>query len=114
MSHASESARRLVSHTTSIFQLRQLKAFRDHINQVYLLRFPADRTDKDAAHSKGAFQHISEFCSQLGEQATVCILTTPADAARLYPYLELSLRFQLWVAVKVTPNKDKLLTGHLP
>ena len=106
MSHASENTKRLALRTTVIFDLQELDTHRSGDDQVYVFRFPAGRTTQDAAFSRSAFQKIANFCALLGSNSTVCVLTTPSDAAQLQPYLENQLRFQLWVSIKSTiPQK---------
>jgi len=56
----------------------------------------------DDPRSQKVFQKLSAFCVALDLRATVCILTTPHIAASLYPHIETSLNFQLWVAVKAS------------
>ncbi len=112
MAHASENSDKLEIQKTVIFKLQQLENIQD-TGKVYLLRFPARRTNQDALNSQVAFQKISDFCSGLNIDSTICILTTPPDAAQLQPYLERSLRFQLWIAVKSSFAENKTQQGKL-
>ena len=102
MAHVSENSRRLRYHTTVAFQLEELERFHDDTARVYLLRFPTERDDQDAADSHNAFQKVADFCGKLSSESTVCILTSAPDAARLQPYLESALKYQLWIAVKTS------------
>jgi len=81
---------------------------------VSLLHFPAARTDEDASNSKDAFRKLSTFVTGLHGDSTVCILTTPPDAARLLLQLEAALKFQLWVSVKLEKNVYMPRDGVLP
>ena len=100
MAHISENAIPLALEYISTTDLDQLNNLPCQPRHVYLLRLPPGRTDQDALNSQQAFQKLATFCANLDPQATVCILTTPPDAARLCLYLEPPLKFQLWVAIK--------------
>lgn len=114
MAHWSEDSRRLELDTIRLANLGEMKAI-DHSSTpaVYLLWFPAGRTDDDAARSDKAFQLITDFCAGLHAKSTICILTTPPDAARLLPYLEFILRYQTWIAVKRVPGAPIPPAGRL-
>ncbi len=112
MAHSSENSHKLEIQKTVVFKLEQLENIPAD-DQVHLLRFSTRRTNQDALGSRASFQKISDFCSRLNENATVCILTTPPDAAQLQPYLERSLRFQLWIAVKSSSAENKSQPGKL-
>ena len=114
MAHISENAIPLTTQYISITDLESLDNLPSQPGQVYLFRLPPGRTDQDAACSQQAFQKLAAFCASLDSQATVCILTTPPDAARLHPYLESSLRFQLWVAIKTSQLTIAEQTDILP
>ena len=101
MAHWSENCQRLEVRDTSIKDLRELTVQGNSGDpSVLLLRLPANRTDGDAACSQDAFTQLTSFCQTLPDEATVCVLTTAPDAARLLPYLETALTFHLWIAVK--------------
>lgn len=114
MSHLSENSQRLKTKISYIVDLTNLWKGRNSTSAVYLLRFPSGRTDEDAAASTGIFQELAEQCNDLDEQAVVCVLTTPPDAARLQPLLESVLQLQLWVAVKSPWSLEKMHPGQLP
>jgi len=100
VAHISENGIPLALENISITELDQLNNLPRQSRHIYLLRLPPGRTDHDALISQQAFQKLATFCANLDPQATVCILTTPPDAARLCHYLEPPLKFQLWVAIK--------------
>ena len=100
MAHKSENAIPLTVQNISITSLGQLDNFPGQSGHVYLFRLPPGRTDQDAWQSQQVFQKLAAFCANLDSQATICILTTPPDAARLCLYLVPPLKFQLWVAIK--------------
>lgn len=81
---------------------------------IYLLWLPEGRSDDDAQRSSEAFESLASFCSRLRSDSVVSILTTPPDAARLLPRLQRSLKFQLWIAVKRSPNACETKQGFLP
>ena len=113
MAHSSENSHKLDIERTVVFKLEQLENIQGD-DQVYLFRFPARRTNRDAFDSRASFQKIADFCNRLNENSTACILTTPPDAAQFYPYLEKSLRFQLWIAVKSSLSENKSRQSKLP
>ena len=100
MTHISENATPLVIQRISLYDVDNLANLSSEFGHVYFLRLPYGRTDQDGAHSEIVFQKISAFCARLDPQAVICILTTPPDAARLHAYLESTLNFRLWIAVK--------------
>ena len=79
-----------------------------------MLQLPFFRTTSDAEKSQAAFQALADWSAQLDEAAVVCVLTTAPDAALLLPYLERILQFQLWIAVKTTPDCYPATAGQLP
>jgi site-specific DNA-methyltransferase (adenine-specific) len=114
MAHWSENSRKLEQSTIEIDDLSLLKTVKSDEPVVYLFWLPSKRTSDDAANSKDAFSMIAESCGKLNEESTVCVLTTPPDAAMLLPHLEKSLRFQLWIAVKKSPDSYTDQAGMLP
>ncbi len=105
MAHWSENARRLdlqEYQATSIADLRSIGTVSEP--SVYLFWFPAGRTDEAARQGEEFYTYFADLCGQLHTESVVAILTTPPDAARLLPFLERALHFQLWVAVKIVPE----------
>ncbi len=80
---------------------------------VHLLWLPHGRDYRIANASEAAFRAIARFAEHLHGEDTLCVLTTPPDAALLLPYLEAKLKFQLWVAVETLPD-DCHSPGALP
>lgn len=113
MTHLSENSKRLQEHTTVAFQLQELGNLDNEEPKVYLFHLPSGRTDQDASRSQSAFHQIADFCARSNEKSTICILTTPPDVAQLQPYLESSLRFQLWVAIKTSTPSINTQDGQL-
>jgi site-specific DNA-methyltransferase (adenine-specific) len=114
VTHKSENTIPLAIEKISITKLDQLRDIPNPPGHVYLLHLPAGRTDQDSQKSQLAFQKLATFCANLDPLATVCILTTPPDAARLYPHITPPLRFQLWAAVKSYQSVDTFRDGILP
>lgn len=114
MAHWSEGSHKLHVITRQISDLSDLERAHPDAPGVFLLLFPFSRTDDDAANSAEAFGKIAQFCAALPEDSTLCFLTTPPEAARLLPCLEETLQFQLWVAVKTTPDAYPNRPGSLP
>lgn len=103
MAHWSEDAIRLSLVKEQALVVSDIEAIcGKSAPEVYLFWFPAGRTDNDGALSSEVFRQFAHICGNLHPESVVCVLTTPPDAARLLPFLEKVLRFQLWVAVKVS------------
>lgn len=105
MAHWSENAQRLR------LEKHRIEALADAVPlcsatepSVYFFWFPAFRTDEIANQSEEAYTRLAQLCGQLHKDSVVAILTTPPDAARLLPFLENKLHFQLWIAVKIVPE----------
>ena len=115
MAHLSENSKRLEKTSLELTHLEQLKSSQKPNPDVFLFWFPANRSDQDGSTSTTAFETISTYCASLNEKAVICALTTPPDAARLYPYLEATkaLEFKLWAAVKKS-DQPALQNGALP
>lgn len=114
MAHTSEITDTLELERTTAHTLNALSnAF---AGDVSLLWLPAGRGPADAANSEDAFRQIAQWGGGLPNKATVCVLTTPADAAALLPFLEKALKFQLWIAVKtaapIAASKQDSLPQH--
>lgn len=114
MPHLSENVQRLSSETTCISEVSHLGQVFSQAAGVQLLRFPFGRSHADAMASDAVFQQIARQCERLPDEAVVCVLTTPPDAALLLPHLEKFLKFQLWIAVKTPPDAFSREPGHLP
>lgn len=117
MVHVSENSHKLETHYTSVTDIDAfISSQKPYLNApgVYLFHFPAGRTDVDAKLSENIYQKIGNYCGQLHEQSTLCILTTPPDAAHMLPFLEKSLEFKLWIAVKLVPHTYPIQVGKLP
>ena len=104
MPHASEASTKLATRLTLLSSVNDIA----HVcpsqkPEVWMLHFPANRTDADAAASSDIFRCLAAQLQKLHPQSTICILTSPPDAARLIPYLENVLHYKLWIAVK-TPE----------
>jgi site-specific DNA-methyltransferase (adenine-specific) len=104
MAHWSEHTKKLGLMKSIIGSLSQLDSINGTASDVYLLWLPFPRNSIDARKSEPSYQQLVDFCSNIGGNATVCVLTTPPDAALLLPLLEKTLQFQLWVAIKTAPD----------
>lgn len=115
MAHWSEDSFRLETNAIPVTELEQLSEMDcSSLPAVYFFCLPGGRDDSDAARSAGAFRFIADFCSRLNGESTVCVLTTPPDAAILLPHLQQIMKFQLWVAVKLASNACTSHKGALP
>lgn len=114
MAHVSEDHNRLRLKTVEVSNTVQLENIDRGKAGVYLFWFPFGRTSVDASAAKDWFKALARFCSQLSEASTICILTTPPDAAALLPHLADFLKVQHWIAVKTTDNAYTKVRGELP
>lgn len=119
MAHWSEDCKRLEIKSITISEAWQLDRQPYSLDcasmpAVYLFWLPAGRTDEDAKSCTDAFESLAGFCSRLEDSSTVCVITTPPDAARLLPYLQQALKFQLWIAVKLRSDVNEMIAGALP
>lgn len=114
MAHQSEDCLKLNASYYPL-ELRNLADNKFTNPEVFLFWLPANRSDSDGKASTDVYKKISSYCSTLNDKAVVCILTTPPDAARLYPFLEATkqLKFKLWVAIKKSDTVDTV-EGLLP
>lgn len=113
MAHLSEDSHKLESRTIEIKEISQLNDLDGSQSGVYMFWLPAGRTSEDAGASKQSFEMVAHVCNQLNKKSTVCILTTPPDAASLLLYLGNSLKYQHWIVVKTIQNAD-IQGGNLP
>jgi DNA modification methylase len=114
MAHWSEDSKRLQQSVVNINKLSLLESIPCEKPGVYLFWLPFPRMATGTVNSKEVFSKIAEYCGRLNEDSVVCVLTTPPDAAEFLPYLEKSLEFQLWVAVKTTLDAYPGGMGSLP
>jgi hypothetical protein len=112
MAHWSENAQRLQVQEYRPRRSEALEAYLPQEPAVCLFLLPHGRTDAIARQSEALYQQFSVFCARLHSESVVAILTSPPDAARLLPFLEKELRFQLWVAVKIA--SDSSLPALIP
>jgi DNA modification methylase len=113
MAHKSENSKRLGHRIHKIRHLEDLCHLKSDPT-VLLMVFPPGRIDSDASSSKKAFEKIEKFCLMTNKETTVCILTSSPDAARLLPFLEKSLHYQLWIAVKTNSSLSFTNSEQLP
>ena len=113
MAHWSEDSRKLDIHVTPVRELAHLPAVEQQ-PRVTLLWFPFGRTWRTANASDAAFRTISDYCARLHPEDTVCVLTTPEDAALLLLHLQNALHYQLWAAVQTASAAYPQPAGELP
>ena len=117
MAHWSENPSKLKINHSFLDRVDDLYNNVSKESDVYLLRFPANRTDADAVSSFNYIDKITEWLTELKSNATLCILTSVPDAARLEPRLDKSFKFQLWIAIRNKTNiqgftKESLWNSH--
>jgi site-specific DNA-methyltransferase (adenine-specific) len=100
MAHWSENSNKLKINHSFLDRVDDLYNNINKESDVYLLRFPANRTDSDAVASANYIDKITEWLTGLKSNATLCILTSTPDAVRLETCLDKFFKFQLWIAIK--------------
>jgi len=69
---------------------------------VWLFILPYDPSKPFLEESNKWAESILNFAHSCHEKSLFCILTTPATAASLWPLMERSLHYHLWVTVKLS------------
>lgn len=113
MAHKSEGGLPLVLRRRRILACNQLTTTSTPTPQVYLLAFPCGRSRIDARISETIIELIKRFCTGVHQDSTVCILTSPTDAAGLIVSLQHALEFRHWIVVK-TQSKRLQSKASLP
>lgn len=101
MAHRSENAQPLAVQPVHISAPAELPMAVDHEPAVWFVAFPYHRSFADDQDAGGWIAAIEEFARRLEKQSILCILTTPADAANLWPRIQHDLRFQLSVSIQL-------------
>lgn len=114
MAHLSEDVKTLELKTIKIDDIRNIGVVGYTDPAVYLFRFPFGRTSDDAKNSRRHFVAIEQLCGRLHRASTVCVLTTPADAAALVATLDKVLTLRHWVVVKTTADAYQQVEGQIP
>lgn len=114
MAHWSEDSKRLKLITTSVDKLSQIENIPCKAPASYLFWMPSGRSSTDATDSKESLAKVAQYCMKLNKLSTVCVLTTPTDAASMLASLGDELKFQHWIAIKTTKNAYKRTSGSLP
>jgi DNA modification methylase len=114
MTHLSENCRRLKLRTERVGNLQELNSFNCATPSVFLLQLPFGRSSDDAKLSESGFKVIAQFFSRVDKDSTVCVLTTPPDAATLIVHLTNNLKFRHWIVVKTSADAYPIVKGKLP
>lgn len=114
MTHRSENSRRLSLDTIKVDSIDELSSLTYAEPATYLFYLPFGRTQYDSMGSSEDLDLLAKACAKLDEQSTVCVLTTPEDAALLLSHVDASLKFHHWVAVKTVPDAYPEGKGEIP
>jgi site-specific DNA-methyltransferase (adenine-specific) len=113
MAHQSENVERLPIHVAPLPIYPDLLALDHAASDVWFLVLPFGRRLADAERSTDWPACLRTFAQGLGPNAVLAVLTTPQDAAALWPELSKTLHLKLWIAVKLHEPLDSG-PGRLP
>jgi len=99
MAHWSENSARLKLRTSRVGEIKQLKNLSPGPSMVTVLWLPKILSAYDG-NCGASYEEIALLANRLDKSATLCVVATPPDAAALLPFLQKSLKFQMWIAVK--------------
>jgi site-specific DNA-methyltransferase (adenine-specific) len=113
MAHESENVNRLAVHSLDVASLGELPAPNPNVAELWLFTLPFGRTIADADRSASWFAFLRRFAELLNPQSVVAVITSAQDAAETLPRLGATLKFQLWISVKLAAPMATD-TRHLP
>lgn len=115
MGQLSEGAKKLRLSTHKIRNLHELLKIKYAKEPaVFLIVLPSNRNDADAKVSSQFYERLAEWASRTNALSTICIAATPPDAARLVPFLDQHVKYQMWVAAKKLGDSLELKRHNLP
>jgi DNA modification methylase len=114
MAHMSENNERLSLQTIKVSSLRQIASVPSRTPKVFLFLLPYGRSRYDASLTKSNLKALGELAGRMHGDSTICILTTPPDAAGLIASLSDTLNFRHWIVVKTVANSYEPTQGRLP
>lgn len=113
MAHQSDNSARLSVEITKLNDHQQLLELEHKSSDVWFLVLPYGRRSEDPIALKGWSGCLQKFAAAMGPRSVLAVLTSPQDATATLPELTSVLRFQLWVAVKLSSPLGNVVS-HLP
>jgi DNA modification methylase len=114
MAHVSENSRKLLLTCSTVSELNQLSSLKYRTAKVFFFVLPFGRASYDAEIGHDHLKFLTEFCDQIREDSTVCILTSPPDGASLISVIGDVMKFRHWIVVKTVRNTTEYTKGTLP
>jgi DNA modification methylase len=114
MAHFSEQCKRLRLIEPALREYTDFARIPTGDSDVYLLQLPFEPTISYVPED-GFIDAIKSFLQRLGQNAVVCILTSPVFAAEIWPQIETCIHFKLWLSVKLDvsfPDNPILAPSH--
>lgn len=113
MAHQSDNAVRLPILERHLTHYSELAAIDHQPADIYFLVLPFGRGLEAVERSHDWFASARAFAERMRPESVLAILTSAADAAVLWPELNKSLHFQLWIALKLDQPR-RTVPGALP
>lgn len=114
MPHKSDDAKPLAVCTHAIARASDFPRPDPSSPDVWFFILPFGRTLQDTAMAAAWFDRLRNFVAELHSQSVLTIVTTAEDAAATWTALSASLRFQLWVAIKLRAPRSLATITSLP
>lgn len=115
MPHQSEDCKKLSIKKREVRSLAEFHLSVSRAPDVSLLILPYCDSSTRWSQPPEWLEEVCRLSDKMHDEGVLCILTSPSEAARIWPLLEARLRFQLWVAVKIEeplPAADGLPQHH--
>src|SRR2546423_2405490 len=112
MAHWSENSARLKLRTLRVGEIKQLKRLSPDPSIVTVLWLPKNPSLLNGNFDT-SYEEIALLANRLDKSATLCVVASPSDAAALLSFLQKSLKFQMWIAVR-TVRSSKVSAKSLP
>ncbi len=111
MSHLSENTIPLEYDKVKLHDTSELATLETRVPDVWCLLMPFI-LERGPEKENTVIGHLTEFSEKLHHDSVLIILTTPQHAAKIYLQLQASVKFQLWIVLKLQSPIQR--NGFLP
>lgn len=111
MSHLSENTIPLEYDKVKLHDTSELATLETRAPDVWCLLMPFI-LEREPEKENTVIGHLTEFSEKLHHDSVLIILTTPQHAAKIYLQLQASVKFQLWIVLKLQSPIQR--NGFLP